>query len=278
MKLVKLKSMRVRHAGFTLIELLVVIAIIAILAGMLLPALSKAKAKAQGITCMNNGKQMSLAWMLYAEDYEGLLIKSLSGSAVPENDQRELLVEGSLNYAANNPMNYDPYLTVAKSPLQKYLGNSFEVWKCPSDIGMVRAANGQKLPRVRSQSMSQVFDWGQWLPSSRYRVYSRLSHIVSPTETFVMIDEHPDSINDAALAVEMVEPGASNGRIIDYPASYHNGAAGLSFADGHAEIHRWVGSAIQPKVQYRDNVIVTKAAGDSLNDVKWLSKNTTVRK
>ena len=278
MKLVKLKSMRVRHAGFTLIELLVVIAIIAILAGMLLPALSKAKAKAQGITCMNNGKQMSLAWMLYAEDYEGLLIKSLSGSAVPENDQRELLVEGSLNYAANSPMNYDPYLTVAKSPLHKYLGNSFEVWKCPSDIGMVRAADGQKLPRVRSQSMSQVFDYGQWLPASRYRVYSRLSHIVSPTETFVMIDEHPDSINDAAFGVEMVEPGASNGRIIDYPASYHNGAAGLSFADGHSEIHRWVGSAIQPKVQYRDNVIVTKAAGDSLNDVKWLSKNTTVRK
>ena len=264
--------------GFTLIELLVVIAIIAILAGMLLPALSKAKAKAQGIACMNNGKQMAFGWMLYAEDYDGLLIKSLDNSAVPENDKRALLVPGNLNYAPGNPMNYDPSVTVALSPLQKYIGNSTEVWKCPSDIGTVLNAQRQRVPRVRSQSMSQVFDFGFWLPASQYRVYSRLGHIVDPSQTWVMIDEHPDSINDAACAVRMAEPGARSGEIIDFPASYHNGAAGLSFADGHSEIHRWIGSKIKPPVRYRDGVITTTSAGDSLPDIIWWSKNTTVRK
>lgn len=265
-----------RQGGFTLIELLVVIAIIAILAGMLLPALSKAKGKTKGITCMNNGKQMTLGWRLYSDDNDELLIKSLNDNQVPENAKRALLVPGNLDYSAAKS-NWEPTNTIALSPLQKYVGNSYQIWKCPSDIGFVTVA-GKRLPRVRSQSMSQVFDFGSWLPrSAGWKVYSRLGHIINPTQTWVMIDEHPDSINDAACAVKMAERTATSANIIDFPASYHNGAAGLSFADGHSEIHQWKGSKIKAPVRYNNSLALNVAAGDSLKDVIWWSENTTVR-
>src|SRR5262249_46214396 len=153
-----------------------------------------------------------------------------SGST-PENAKRALIVRGNLDYS-NNSDNWNPTNTVALSPIQKYDGNNLLIWKCPADIGTVKNNKGQAVPRVRSQSMSQVFDFGGWLPNPPYKVFSRLANIIQPTQTWVMGDEHPDSINDCAMAVQIAEPGASSGNIIDFPASYHNGAAGFNFADG----------------------------------------------
>lgn len=272
-----LSGKHVRPSGFTLIELLVVIAIIAVLAAMLLPALAKAKTKAQGISCMNNLRQMMLGWRLYADDFTDLLLASRDSIGPP----RVLWCSGTLDYSSA-AVNWDPFNDIAKSPIMPYLGkNNFTIWKCPADPTKVRNAAGQQVPRVRSNSMSQVFDDGPWLPPSLFRTYDKLGSIRIPAKTFVLLDEHPDSINDAAFAVQMavssMSATMSDVRIIDFPASYHNGACGFSFADGHAEIHKWRGSRIRPPVinQWID---LDVPAGDSKNDIIWLSDMTTVAK
>ena len=272
-----LSGKRNRSGAFTLIELLVVIAIIAVLAAMLLPALAKAKTKAQGISCMNNLRQMMLGWRLYADDYGDLLLASRDSIGPP----RVLWCSGTLDYSSSQ-VNWDPLNDIAKSPIMPYLGrNNFSIWKCPADPTRVLNAAGLKVPRVRSNSMSQVFDAGSWLPPSQFRTYDKLASIRTPVKTFVLLDEHPDSINDAAFAVRMAVPSMpltmSDVRIIDFPASYHNGACGFSFADGHAEIHKWRGSRIRPPVinQWID---LNVPAGDSKNDIVWLSDMTTVAK
>jgi len=260
-----------RRHGFTLIELLVVIAIIAILAGLLLPALAKSRTKAQGIGCMNNLRQMMLGWRLYSDDFNDLLVASLPVSAA---EKRPVWVTGGLGYSGT-PSDWDPTVDLAKSPLHPYFGRNFALWKCPADKTYVKVGT-QRKPRVRSNSMSQVFDNGSWLPAPPWRTYGKLSDIVSLSKTWVLVDEHPDSINDAAFAVQMAKPDAKTAQIIDCPASFHNGACGFSFTDGHSEIHRWRGSKIKAPVKNTLMSLPVGTAGDSLPDVLWMSENTTV--
>jgi len=264
---------RCRQRGFTLIELLVVIAIIAILAGMLLPALGKAKSKTVGIQCMNNTKQLQLAFTLYAGDQAEVLLACQDG--LP--DRRANWCTGDISWGSSNTGSND----VARSPMMKYVGNAFAVWKCPADQSFV-VSGGRRIPRFRSNSMSQVFGYGEWLDGSSsgrnqtaWRTYSKEGNIVNPSQTWVFVDEHPGSINDAAFANQMRDAETANARIIDMPASYHNGACGFSFADGHSEIKRWRGRTIQPKAVFGQNVALNIPAADSRPDVLWFFQNTT---
>ena len=217
---------KLQKKGFTLIELLVVIAIIAILAAMLLPALAKAKGRAQAVSCQSNTKQLLLGWMLFVDDNDDRLPAGLVG--------------GGMDWTANSAK----LINANDSPLANYV-KSAGVYKCPSDKYMSAANPG---PRVRSTAFNAALggnpqiETGTPYPGRTYFAARKSSDLVKPGPAmiWVTLDEHPDSINDAVFhLIEGRLPTQAEWR--DLPANQHYGCgANFSFADGHSEIRKWV--------------------------------------
>ncbi len=240
-----------REAAFTLIELLVVIAVIAVLLGILLPALARSKAAAQKTKCLSNLRQMGVAFELYSTDNQQRFPLNYDGLA-----GRQMVPNWAYGNMADlvDRRDYESLLSPARTLLAPYLQEP-RLYKCPSD----------RTDAVRSVSLNcrvnpvRLKDEPRWLwgAGTNYPVFRRPTDMLWPSMTFTVLDEEEATINDGYFAVDLSNTGEPTGEgtpiplvIIDFPGQRHSRSAGVAFGDGHVEVVRWKDALIGAETRF----------------------------
>lgn len=259
-------------------ELLVVIAIIAILAAVLLPTLSKAKARADATNCMSNLKQLQTAWHMYANENSDFIAGNDWQSEAGVNGR----VRGNLNWVTGRleprqPDNTDnTNMLLLVDSQWASLGSdtkSAKLYRCMASRIMAKEGNGY-YPVVRTISMSGWMGYNSTLWNEGYKLFRKTTDLarLSPSDALVFIDERDDSIDDGYFAIDMVAQ-----QMVNFPAGYHAGAGAVTFGDGHAEIHRWRSPEVLVRQQSGVETVKHEFLPVSPNntDLVWLRAHAT---
>jgi prepilin-type N-terminal cleavage/methylation domain-containing protein len=282
--------MKSRRSAFTLIELLVVIAIIAILAALLLPVLSQAQQKAVAVKCLNNYKQLAIAWFTYANDSNDILAFNSDKNSHANKYNWVCPYGVSLDWSPNAANTNTIYLTLddpvlGTAQMGQYVANETAIFVCPADryISTYQRDSGFQ-NRIRTCAMNGGMGGGdKWFSPTNGGAWSLFYNAVhisdlhnpGPAYCWVMMDEHPDSNDDATMYVNPADATGTGTSFTELPGSLHRKSAGMNFADGHGELHKWLGGADTPPVRFTTYVQnVSSLDQGSVQDLTWLATRT----
>jgi prepilin-type processing-associated H-X9-DG protein len=264
-----------QEAGFTRLDLLVLLVMLAILIVMLLPALARTKSDSRAFQCLNKQRELSRAWWMWSNDNnENLLMAGESATGLGTT-----WVTGLLDNNPNNQSNWNPATDIHKSPLWSYSGTNAGIWRCPADTSYV-IVNGTRRPRVRSYVMNWYFsDWVNIVPNgSAYAFFRKSSDMAAlkPSQLLLLLDLRPDTVAGGEFAISMAGyPSTPNSHtFLDLPGVFHDNGAGIAYADGSGEIHRWRDPRTLPPLSV-DGSITDSFASPRNPDIAWLQERAT---